>query len=259
MADPRILIDGYNLLHASHVIAQQGQGELHFARLALLSHLAYHLAPATRALTTIVFDAKDAPRHLPAQFSYQQINVLFARNHPAADDLIEELIRRHSHPRSLQVVSNDRRLQRAAQRRRAQPISCDTWLDTIRQARSATSAADASAPRSRGTLPLNGSDSDAKRLILSAGTETSTSGAQWLELFQLQPAAYEQFLAQLQRQQAVGDTAAAASDEPSLPQSPPPVAGDRAELPPIDVHEIFSAEYLAELKELERKLRPPRS
>jgi len=134
-----LLIDGYNLLHASGVF---GHGtaltELHRSREALLACLASSLEPAERPRTTIVFDAAGAPPGLPQSFSYEGINVQFARDPGNADELLENLIEAHDTPRKLVVVSGDHRIQRAARRRRATAIDSDRWwaeLDAERRRR----------------------------------------------------------------------------------------------------------------------------
>jgi predicted RNA-binding protein with PIN domain len=123
-----LLIDGYNLLHVSGVF---GRGtaltELHRSREALLAILAASLEPAERTRTTIVFDAAGAPPGLPQEFSYEGINVQFARDPGNADELLEKLIEAHDAPRKLVVVSGDHRVQRAARRRRATAIDSDLW------------------------------------------------------------------------------------------------------------------------------------
>ena len=57
--------------------------------------------------------------------------VVFAHEHDEADTLIEEMIRLHSTPKSLTVVSNDNRLKTAAQRRKAVAMDCEVWLDQL--------------------------------------------------------------------------------------------------------------------------------
>lgn len=130
----RILIDGYNLLHASGILADTGPGrltELARARRALLRFLSGVLEPATCAQTVVVFDASAAPRGLPREEVCFGLQVRYAAGFPEADALLEELIRQHHTPRQLTVVSSDRRVQRAARRRRASAVDCRTWLESL--------------------------------------------------------------------------------------------------------------------------------
>ena len=47
--------------------------------------------------------------------------------------MIEEIVRTHSSPKQLIVVSSDHRLHKAALRRNAQPIDSDVWYDNLEQ------------------------------------------------------------------------------------------------------------------------------
>jgi predicted RNA-binding protein with PIN domain len=127
-----LIIDGYNLLHASGVFgAERGPRGFEQSRLALLDLLADLLGPdATK--TIVVFDAVNAPDGLPGRHVHRGLRVWFAREYPDADSLIEELIDDDNAPQSLTVVSSDRRLQAAACRRRASAVDCEGWLAELR-------------------------------------------------------------------------------------------------------------------------------
>ncbi len=134
-----ILIDGYNLLHASGVFGSAGPTSLHSSREALLDWLGQVLSDAERQRTTIVFDAREAPPGLPADAEKHGIRIQFAPRGREADDLIEQLIDAHHHPRSLLVVSSDHRLHRAANRRRAQAVDSDRWVARVQRPTRSTS------------------------------------------------------------------------------------------------------------------------
>jgi predicted RNA-binding protein with PIN domain len=128
-----LIIDGYNLLHASGVFGDdRGPRGFEKSRLALLDMLVDLLGEAAGD-TIVVFDAARAPDGLPARLTHGGIRVWFAREYPDADSLIEELVEDDDAPSSLQVVSSDRRLQAAARRRRAAAVSSEEWLATMRQ------------------------------------------------------------------------------------------------------------------------------
>ena len=79
-----------------------------------------------------MFDAKRIPvkeTHLDSR--KLGIRVLFAVGYESADEMIEELVAAHSHPKDLLVVSSDHRIQNAATRRKAKAIDSDVWLDQI--------------------------------------------------------------------------------------------------------------------------------
>ena len=130
----KLIIDGYNLLHASGVFgAGRGEGAFEQSRRALLDMLA-DLLGEEAAHTVVVFDAARAPDGLPGRVTHRGIRVWFAREYPDADSLIEELVEDATSPH-LVVVSNDRRLQAAARRRRVRAVGCDEWLAEARAAR----------------------------------------------------------------------------------------------------------------------------
>ena len=141
----KLIIDGYNLLHASGVFgAGRGAGAFEQSRAALLDMLADLLGDEA-ADTVVVFDAARAPDGLPGRGTHRGIRVWFAREYPDADSLIEELVADATSPHPV-VVSNDRRLQAAARRRRARAVGCEEWLAAARAARRRDEPHDAKPP-----------------------------------------------------------------------------------------------------------------
>jgi hypothetical protein len=111
-----------NLLTARSPAAQ-----LEPARRNLLDRLATgHGRDAAHLI--VVFDAKSAPPGVPARQQVFGIEVSFA---PDADERIEELIARESAPRSLTLVSDDRRLQQSARRRGCPVLGCLDYLERL--------------------------------------------------------------------------------------------------------------------------------
>jgi uncharacterized protein len=145
-AERWILIDGYNLLHASGVFGSGGRTPLESSREALLDWLGAELTDAQRQRTTIVFDAREAPPGLPRSGEKHGMRICFAPRGHEADELLEELIQEHSAPRSLTVISSDHRIQRAARRRRAKPLDSDQWVASLRQHSSADRQSPGTAP-----------------------------------------------------------------------------------------------------------------
>ena len=89
---------------------------------------------ATEAhLTTVVFDADPAtaPKDRPHATTHKGITVLFAINRASADEMIEDLIRSHSSPKTLTVVSSDIRIKTAAHRRRARVMTADDFWSEL--------------------------------------------------------------------------------------------------------------------------------
>jgi predicted RNA-binding protein with PIN domain len=128
-----LIIDGYNLLHVTGITGRRG--DLQGSREALLRFLADAIDAKERPLTTVVFDAADAPPGLPRIVSFEQMTVHYASNYDDADELIEELIAANHVPRSLLVVSSDHRIQRAARRRRAAFTDSDIWFADMERRR----------------------------------------------------------------------------------------------------------------------------
>lgn len=126
-----LIVDGYNLMHAAGDFGHgAGPGGLERSRTALLRYLAQALEPELAARTVVVFDAS-AQRGAPRTERFRGLTVIYAAGYEDADSLIEELIRRHSAPRRLTVVSSDRRLRRAARRRKATSVGSGQWYDQI--------------------------------------------------------------------------------------------------------------------------------
>jgi uncharacterized protein len=127
-----ILIDGYNLLHASGILGRGvGPGSLERSRNALLNFLAESLEESELPRTFVVFDARSAPPGLPRIVTHRGMTVRFAEPGSDADDVIEQLIKADSAPRRLTVVSSDHRLHRAARRRKARPVDSDEWYAEV--------------------------------------------------------------------------------------------------------------------------------
>ena len=130
MADTYI-IDGYNLIHALGMIQKNMEaGGLERSRRMLLAFLAKAFGPDCPRVT-VVFDAKQAPPRVSRQQVSHGLTVHFAPKDQSADDWIETLIEQHAEPRSLVVVSNDVRLQTAAQRAGARGWSHEGLLDFV--------------------------------------------------------------------------------------------------------------------------------
>jgi predicted RNA-binding protein with PIN domain len=130
----KLLVDGYNLLHASGQFGSPSDPPtLETARRALLDFLTQQLAERERSRTTIVFDGKDAPPGLPAVSKYEKMHIEFSRRKTTADQLIAEMIVAEKDPRQLRVISSDHAVQRAARQRGVAFADSEVWLREIRQ------------------------------------------------------------------------------------------------------------------------------
>ena len=139
-----VIIDGYNLLHTLGTRRSLGgPGNLQRARESLAGRLAARMSPEEQAQTTIVFDANNENSDYPAETEVHGIKVLFAKDFEDADSMIEHMLRKHSAPQSVTVVSNDRRVRQAAERRRARAVDCESWFEDLMTRRAAGSAEEA--------------------------------------------------------------------------------------------------------------------
>jgi uncharacterized protein len=128
----RTLIDGYNVMFAAGLMGRKfGPEGFRKARARFLNDLAATLDAVDAHMTTVVYDANDAPEHVPASTRHKGITVLFAVDEDSADERIEDLIAGHPNPKTLTVVSSDHRIQRAATRKKAKVLSADEFLTRL--------------------------------------------------------------------------------------------------------------------------------
>lgn len=126
---PNLFIDGYNLLHAAGLARESyGPGDLERARDRLLKKLTSLLDEDERVRTVVVFDAKESVGFLGSSVVVDEMTVVFPDRGIEADAVLEQMIRRHSAPRGLTVVSSDNRILAAARRRKANAIESDRFL-----------------------------------------------------------------------------------------------------------------------------------
>jgi len=89
-----LLIDGYNLLHVTAIV---GHGGLRGSREGLLRFLASAIDPHERPLTTIVFDAAEAPPNLPRTIVVEEMTIHFSSG-PQRAEVTAGGVERSSHP-----------------------------------------------------------------------------------------------------------------------------------------------------------------
>jgi hypothetical protein len=128
MADPFLLVDGYNLMHAVGLFQRRyGPGEFAKWRNRFLHYLSQHLTPRERERTTVVFDAPATGKSGPQRVESHGLQVIYAQTDLDADDVLEELVAGHSAPRQVLLVSSDHRLQKAVRRRRGKSIDSEDF------------------------------------------------------------------------------------------------------------------------------------
>jgi predicted RNA-binding protein with PIN domain len=130
----RYLIDGYNLMYAGGLLEGGkaiGSAAFRKKRTRFLNDLAAALGALEAHRTTVVFDASNAPAELAGETSHKGLTVVYAVEAENADERIEQLIARHSSPKLLTVVSSDRRIRQAAERRGAKAVTADDFWVTL--------------------------------------------------------------------------------------------------------------------------------
>jgi uncharacterized protein len=132
----RWLIDGYNIMHAGGRLGPKlGREGFRRVRRRFLDELAQALGTERAGQTTVVFDASVPPGDFPVVTTYHGIHLVFALDDEDADSRIEQMIEHDSNPRTLTVISSDRRIRKAASRRRARPLTAERfwdWFDDLR-------------------------------------------------------------------------------------------------------------------------------
>lgn len=132
----RLLIDGYNLMHAQGLTgARQDPDRLRKAREKLLKTLSKRLSAVDRHATRVVFDASMKLQVLPRMLWVDGITVEFAAEQPTADTRIIELIDKHDAPKKLVVVSSDNHIIQSAQRRGSRMIGADEFMNLLEDPR----------------------------------------------------------------------------------------------------------------------------
>jgi predicted RNA-binding protein with PIN domain len=153
----RVLIDGYNLMHAMGLLnGPVGPHGLAKARAALFGRLtAVHTE--TDAVT-VVLDARGALPGADESESRGPIEICYTLREEA-DDFIERRIAHDSAPTRLVVVSNDHRLRDAARRRGCDSWSCGDYADWLERQERDRARARPSEP----DKPVSVSDNEKKR------------------------------------------------------------------------------------------------
>lgn len=129
------LIDGYNLMLGSVVSPDaKKKRSLHDARLYFLNWLESKLAPQERTNVCIVFDTAHNATH-DQQTAFHGMKIIYAASHLSADECIQSLIRNHSSPSKLTVVSSDHQIQRNARARGAKAIDSEIWIEQLNEQR----------------------------------------------------------------------------------------------------------------------------
>jgi len=128
----RWLIDGYNVMHAAGRLGPKlSRAGFRRARRRFLDELSSALGADRARQTTVVFDASVHPGDFEVKTEYRGLAVLFALGDENADARIERLIAGDSNPKTLAVISSDRRIRQAATRRKSRSVTADEFWELI--------------------------------------------------------------------------------------------------------------------------------
>ena len=117
-----LLIDCYNLLHATMPADLAGLDENRLCRLLAGSHWA-------QGRIVVVCDGQPKP-HAPHS-PVPEVELRYSGPGQEADDVLIALIHADSAPRKMTVVSSDHAIQRAARRRKARALSSDQFVHRL--------------------------------------------------------------------------------------------------------------------------------
>ena len=146
----RILIDGYNLMHALGMAPTLGGLSLERSRFRFVDWLAVELGDRSSTVT-VVFDSNRTSSGGPQSHRGMELRFADART---ADDVIEEMIRNEQFPSELTIVSNDNRLQAAAMRRQCVSWTCGQFVDWIQRRMEVESDPSPPSPDEKPVAPL---------------------------------------------------------------------------------------------------------
>ena len=123
----RFLIDGYNLLHALGLGPRAIGLSLERSRSRLIEWLARELGERSNDVC-VVFDSRCT--RAQSEQTDRGVPILYSSGQ-TADDVIEDLIRKERTPAQLTIVSNDNRLQQAAERGGCAAFTCADFVDWL--------------------------------------------------------------------------------------------------------------------------------
>ena len=124
-----LIIDGYNLLRAVQNLTEQSFNITDVQLCQIVAEYLYRIKKKGR----VVFDGT-GPRDKSGFNNLFNLEVVFSGTSHEADDIIEKLILENTAPKSLSVISSDRRIKTAAKKRKAEAVDCvDFWTEVIKQ------------------------------------------------------------------------------------------------------------------------------
>lgn len=131
MTMPKIIVDGYNVIHASQELAALLTRDLEEARQALLRRLTPYVTTHKVELVVVFDGAGLHPSGINTPLP-PRLQVLFSQPPHSADAVIEKLLAADAHPRSVTLVTSDKRLLAVARERGAAVLSPHRLLQVVK-------------------------------------------------------------------------------------------------------------------------------
>jgi len=124
-----LIIDGYNLLRTVQNLTEHSSEITDVQICQIINDYLYR----TKKKGSLVFDGI-GPRDKSPFNNLFCLEIIFSGTSREADDIIETMIVESSAPKSLIVVSSDRRIKRAAEKKKATAVDCvDFWTEILKQ------------------------------------------------------------------------------------------------------------------------------
>lgn len=134
-------------MHAAGIARKRyGPGDLERCRLKLNLKLRKMLSADVIARAIVVYDAFESVSDDARLASDTGLTILFAPQGCDADGEIERLLKSHSAPKQVVVVSSDHRLHKAARRRKARCVDSEEFLAGVELPDNSAASAPATSP-----------------------------------------------------------------------------------------------------------------
>ncbi len=128
----KIIIDGYNFIHAIPELAAHLQESLERAREALLSLLKTYCY-RREVKVVVVFDGTFPPFGVDPPHPSGSLQVRFSRSPFKADPMIKTLIEKEKAGKRLTIVTNDMDIVRFATANYAKTSSCEAFFEIVKK------------------------------------------------------------------------------------------------------------------------------
>jgi len=124
-----LIVDGYNLLRTVQNLTEHSSEITDIQICQVINEYLYR----TKKKGSLIFDGI-GPRDKSPFNNMFCLDIIFSGTTREADDIIEKMILDSSAPKNLTVVSSDRRIKKAAEKRKAEAIDCvDFWMAMLKQ------------------------------------------------------------------------------------------------------------------------------